>query len=107
MFTLPDTFVEHELNPTNLPGMDPKGEWNDVQFIENLNKASTDNDECKLWNNLRNSSRYIATKTTLDAKGKPVVDKVLDTGDASFQNPLKEIMATIRRRILPKPNEDT
>lgn len=107
MFTLPDTFVEHELDTINLPGMDPKGEWNDVQFIENLNKASTDNDECKLWNNLRNSSRYIATKTTLDAKGKPVVDKVLDTGDASFQNPLKEIMATIRRRILPKPNEDT
>jgi hypothetical protein len=107
MHTLPDTFKKGELDPTDLPGMDPKGEWNDVQFTKKLADAPSEEIKCKLWNNLRNSSRYIATKTTLDAKGKPVVDKVLDTGDASFQNPLKEIMATIRRRILPKPNEDT
>jgi len=27
--------------------------------------------------------------------------------DASFNDPFKEIMATLRRRILPKTNEDS
>ena len=65
--------------------------------------------ECKLWNRLTNSSRYIATQHKVDPKDPKniIVEQVLDTGEASFKNPFKEIIVTLRHRILPTTNEDT
>ena len=45
MYTLSDTFKAEGLHIDNMPGMDPKGEWNDVQFIEQLKNAETHNAE--------------------------------------------------------------
>ena len=107
MYTLPDTFMVRNLDLNNLPKTSKVSDWNNVTFIDELKKMAALDQKCKHWNTLRNSSRYIALETTTDPKEGQKVEKVLDTGDASFQDPLKEIMATIRRRILPKPNEDT
>jgi hypothetical protein len=61
----------------------------------------------ELWNRLRNSSRYIATDIGQDEKTKSkIVKKTLDTGSTSFEAPFDSIIDTLRRRILPKPNED-
>ena len=60
----------------------------------------------ELWNNLRNSSRYIATETEEDDRTKKtLVKKMLDT--SILDGPFKFIIDTLRRRILPKPNEDS
>jgi hypothetical protein len=113
MFTLPDIFRNDNIEPGLMPSIVvvPKvDDWNDVKFKDDLQKMIDDDKkdaQCKLWNKLRNSSRYIATKHSKDTKDKIVVEEVLDTGDASFKDPFREIIATLRRRILPKTNEDT
>lgn len=109
MFTLPDIFKDNDIDPTNMPQVPKVYDWNDVKFKDDLNALISLDDKCKLWNKLRNSSRYIATQHKPDPKDPKniVVEQVLDTGDASFNDPFKEIMATLRRRILPKTNEDS
>jgi hypothetical protein len=115
MFTLPDIFRNDAIDPGLMPSIVvvPKvDDWNDVKFKDDLQKMIDDCNEdaqCKLWNKLRNSSRYIATQHIPDPKDAKniIVQQVLDTGDPSFKDPFREIIATLRRRILPKTNEDT
>ena len=109
MFTLPDIFRDNEIDPDVMPQIPKVDDWNDVKFKDDLKKMISLDDKCKLWNKLRNSSRYIATQHKQDPKDPKniIVEQVLDTGDVSFNDPFKEIMATLRRRILPKTNEDT
>ena len=110
MFTLPDIFRDDEIATANMPQMAKVDDWNDVKFKDDILKPLLNEDQkCKLWNKLRNSSRYIATQHKQDPKDpkNTIVEQVLDTGDVSFNDPFKEIMATLRRRILPKTNEDT
>jgi hypothetical protein len=102
---LPDIFEDKNIDPDNMPSIPKITDWNDVKFKEDL-KTCPHDQKCKLWNKLRNSSRYIATKHRKDAKDNTVVEEVLDTGDRSFEDPFREIIATLRRRILPKTNED-
>jgi hypothetical protein len=110
MFTLPDIFRDDEIATANMPQMAKVDDWNDVKFKDDILKPLLNEDQkCKLWNKLRNSSRYIATQHKQDPKDPKniIVEQVLDTGDVSFNDPFTEIMATLRRRILPKTNEDT
>jgi hypothetical protein len=57
-------------------------DWNDIKFKDELKTIPTHNMECKLWNRLRNSSRYIATQHKVDPKDPKniIVEQVLDTG---------------------------
>ena len=110
MFTLPDIFRDDDIASANMPQMAKFDDWNDVKFKDDILKPLLGLDQkCKLWNKLRNSSRYIATQHKPDPKDPKniIVEQVLDTGDVSFNDPFTEIMATLRRRILPKTNEDT
>ena len=109
MYKLPDLFAMEEIAADNIPEMAKVDDWNDVKFKDDIQRESNYDKECKLWNKLRNSSRYIATEQIEDPKdgNNRIVQKVLDTGDASFAPPFAEIMATLRRRILPKTNEDS
>lgn len=109
MYTLPDMFLlEHDPH-FEIPEMAKVDDWNDVKFKDDILAEGDFDEECKLWNKLRNSSRYIATEHIADPQdgNNRIVQKVLDTGDASFKPPFTEIMATLRRRILPKTNEDS
>jgi hypothetical protein len=108
MFSLPDIFRKDNINADLLPPIPKVNDWNDVKFKEDLKTMMSHDQKCKLWNKLRNFSRYIATKhipDPTDAKNK-IVQQVLDIGDPSFKDPFTEIIATLRRRILPKTNED-
>ena len=98
-----------EIAADNTPEMAKVDNWNDVKFFDDIRALTNADEECKLWNKLRNSSRYIATEHIADPQdgNNRIVQKVLDTGDASFAPPFTEIMATLRRRILPKTNEDS
>jgi len=109
MYTLPDMFFLQAPSEDNMPHMAKVDDWNDVKFVDVIMAHPDFNEECKLWNKLRNSSRYIAMETIDDPANanNVLVQNVLDTGDASFNDPFKEIMATLRRRILPKTNEDS
>lgn len=109
MFTLPDIFRDNEIDPDVMPHIPKVDDWNDVKFKDELKPMISLDEKCKLWNKLRNSSRYIATQHKQDPKDPKniIVEQVLDTGDVSFKGPFTEIMATLRRRILPKTNEDT
>jgi hypothetical protein len=112
MFTLPDIFRNDAIDPGLMPSIPKVDDWNDVKFKNDLQEMFNDGNEvaqCKLWNKLRNSSRYIATEHSPDPKDPKniIVQRVLDTGDPSFKDPFREIIATLRRRILPKTNEDT
>lgn len=109
MFTLPDIFRDDEIDPDKMPQMSKVDDWNDVKFKDEIKTMMLTDETCKLWNKLRNSSRYIATQHKPDPKDPKniIVEHVLDTGDVSFKGPFTEIMATLRRRILPKTNEDT
>ena len=112
MFTLPDIFRNDNIDPVQMPSIPKVDDWNDVKFKDDLQKMIDDDNkdaQCKLWNKLRNSSRYIATQHIPDPKDAKniIVQQVLDTGDPSFKDPFREIIATLRRRILPKTNEDT
>jgi hypothetical protein len=109
MFTLPDIFQNNDIDPDNMPAVQKLADWNDIEFTENLKNAGNDDAICKLWNKLRNSSRYIATQHKADPKdaNNRIVEQVLDPGPASFEDPFKQIISTIRQRILPKTNENT
>jgi hypothetical protein len=109
MYTLPDMFLLERDAHFDIPEMAKVDDWNDVKFISDIVDEEDVDEECKLWNKLRNSSKYIATEHTADPQdgNNRIVHKVLDTGDASFAPPFTEIMATLRRRILPKTNEDS
>jgi len=109
MFTLPDMFFLEIPAPVDVPQIAKVDDWNDVKFKDDIQEELDSDEECKLWNKLRNSSRYIATQTIEDPANanNVLVQMVLDTGDGSFNAPFKEIMATLRRRILPKTNEDS
>ena len=118
MFTLPDVFKDEqtdgdELRVCQIPKI---AEWNNEKFIDKLEllyeevneETELDNDKLfKLWNKLRNSSKYIATQTEAVNKHgveTKTVRHVVSLGDVSFDEPFKHIISTIRRRILPKPN---
>jgi hypothetical protein len=112
MFTLTDIFQDNDIDVEQMPSIVvvPKvDDWNDVNFKDELKTMISPDEKCKLWNKLRNSSRYIATQHRPDPKHPKniIVEQVLDTTDVSFNDPFKEIIATLRRRILPKTNEDT
>jgi hypothetical protein len=107
MYTLPDIFRNRALS--NLPGVacPPKVHysWWDMTFSKQW-RTSKSLARNELWNNLRNSSRYIATETEEDDRTKKtLVKKMLDT--SILDGPFKIIIETLRRRILPKPNEDS
>jgi hypothetical protein len=117
MYTLPSLFKKQlvqDLEPFQTPKV---ADWNDATFKDKLDKINEDDSEdekeealCKVWNKLRNSSKYIVTNTeTVTKHGIETkeVRHVVSLGDVSFDEPFKHIISTIRRRILRKPNEDT
>jgi len=104
MYTLPDIFRKDNITNDNILSISQKDKWTDENFINDFLNSNDLEGKCKLFNKLRNSSRYIVTNPDEDDLTKM---EVLDTGDANFDEPFKEIMNTLRRRILPKPNEDT
>ena len=111
MYTLPDIFKSVDINEANMPGMEANlkvhESWYNMTFKDELKNAK-EYQRNELWNRLRNSSRYIATDMDTDQKTKSkIVKKTLDTGSTSFASPFDSIIATLRRRILPKPNEDS
>ena len=110
MYTLPDIFKLVDINDANMPRMEANlkvhESWYNMTFKDELKNAK-EYQRNELWNRLRNSSRYIATDMDTDQKTKSkTVKKTLDTGSNSFTSPFDSIIATLRRRILPKPNED-
>ena len=111
MYTLPDIFKLDDINDANMPEMAANlkvhESWYNMTFKNELKKAKGDQRN-ELWNRLRNSSRYIATDIETDQTTKSkTVKKTLDTGSTSFASPFDSIIDTLRRRILPKPNEDS
>ena len=105
MYTLPDMFKQ-PVNVDALPSMQKVDDWNDTSFVGNLRAADSRERETVLWNKLRNSSKYVMT-TSNNANGHVEVMQVLDTGTSSFDDPFAEIVSSMRRRIGPKPNEDS
>jgi hypothetical protein len=75
-----------------------------MTFKDDLKDAKKDQRN-ELWNDLRNSSRYIVTETGEDDRTKKTVVKK-ELNISILDGPFKFIIDTLRRRILPKPNED-
>jgi len=102
MYTLPDIFKRHNIVLDDYNSKLKVDEWNDLEFLKEFLRVDLTT-KSKLMNKLRNSSKYIVTNS--EERDKTKIN-VLDIND-NFDEPFKEIMTTLRRRILPKPNEDT
>ena len=75
-------------------------EWSDEKFWPSLDIV--DVDAVREYNKLRNSSKYIGTRFTADCKVKHALKLHMP-----LDEPLKTIIAGIRRRIGARPNEDS
>jgi hypothetical protein len=74
--------------------------WSDEKFWPSFDNP--DFDAVREYNKLRNSSKYIGTRFTADCKVKHALKLHMP-----LDEPLKTIIAGIRRRIGARPNEDS
>lgn len=107
MYTLPDVFFcenKSYLDYEKIPKID---DWTINTFFQDLLLHENAQHQATMWNNLRNSSKYIALDISNVPNQPTTAINVLDTGEANFEEPFKEIMMTLRRRILPNLFENS